>query len=193
MTAKLYLGGFHIYPTPPPRRWVKTRFICVVRSKLPALWAQLGTWGKKIKLLFLPSAIHCHRRQRSQSESQPVVQEGSGDLQGYSALRWKPEGPERDERLFLRSRCNQSHVMREEQSAGADLRFQPWLCHLTSCGSSDKSLLSALSDIENFQVCPTKTNIYYIHREPITGIQVYITETLVSYNYLCLSILLFLL
>ena len=102
--------------------------------------------GKKIKLLFLPSAIHCHRRQRSQSESQPVVQEGSGDLQGYSALRWKPEGPERDERLFLRSRCNQSHVMREEQSAGADLRFQPWLCHLTSCGSSDKSLLSASQD-----------------------------------------------
>ena len=118
MTAKLYLGGFHIYPTPPPWRWVKTRFICVVRSKLPALWAQLGTWGKKIKLLFLPSAIHCHRRQRSQSESQPVVQEGSGDLQGYSALRWKPEGPERHERLFLRSRCNQGHVMREEQSAG---------------------------------------------------------------------------
>ena len=94
----------------------------------------------------MPSAIHCHRRQRSQSESQPVVQEGSGDLQGYSALRWKPEGPERDERLFLRSRCNQSHVMREEQSAGADLRFQPWLCHLTSCGSSDKSLLSASQD-----------------------------------------------
>ena len=102
--------------------------------------------GKKSSCYFLPSAIHCHRRQRPQNESQLVIQEGSRDLQSCSALRWKPEGPERDERLFLRSRCNRGHVMREEQRAGADLRFQPWLCHLTSCRSSDKSLLSASQD-----------------------------------------------
>ena len=102
-------------------------------------------WGNQAaifcQVLYIVTSDKDHR-----VESQPVIQEGSGDLQSCSALRWKPEGPERDECLFLRSRCNWGHVMREEQSAGADLRFQPWLCRLTSSRSSDKSLLSASQD-----------------------------------------------
>ena len=142
MTAKLYLGGFHIYPTPPPRRWVKTRFICVVHSKLPALWAQLGTWRKKIKLLFFAKCYTLSPATKItewESASRPGRERRPAELfcfevgAGRAGKRWTSVS----QKQVYPGPCDEG---------GADLRFHPWLCHLTSCGSSDKSLLSASQD-----------------------------------------------
>lgn len=82
MTAKLYIGGFHIYP--PPRTMSQNKiYLRSSFSTASTLSSARNVVKRKIKRYFLPCAVHCHRWQRSQSESQSAVQEGRGKLQSY--------------------------------------------------------------------------------------------------------------
>ena len=61
MTAKLYLGGFHIYPPP----WTMSQNKIYLRSSFSTAGTLSSTWNvgkkKKSNCYFLPCAVHCHR------------------------------------------------------------------------------------------------------------------------------------